>query len=315
MAISLPKINYTGKIREVVMGTGDKSVKVGGGNCFNFHQFEGEIPNPPVISYEVWDTPPEEWPETCKKPYSDVLNDPFSWAKKCIEEYGAKIITVQLSSIDPTGLNKPAGECAKEVEKIVKEINVPLIFLGCGNVAKDAETLKAIAEICEGKNVALGPCVDKNYKQIGASAIAYKHVVIASTPIDVNLAKQLNILLLELGVPENKIIIDPTTGGLGYGIEYTYSVMERDRIAGLIQQDDKLAFPIICNLAKEVWKTKEISLPFEKFPKMGKEEERGIMMEAMTATLLALTGANILVMRHPKAVKLMDELIKEMAGQ
>jgi len=312
MEIPSTKINYTGKIREVVIGTGNKSIKVGGQNCFNFHQFEGTIPNYPIISYEVWDTPPEEWPETCKKPYQDVLGDPLSWAKKCINEYGANVITIQLSSIDPTGLNKSAVECGKTIEKIVKEIDVPLIFWGCGNVEKDTETLKIIAEICDGKNVALGPCVDKNYKQIGASAITYKHVVIASTPIDVNLGKQLNILLLELGVPENKIIMDPTTGGLGYGIEYTYSVMERDRIAGLIQQDSQLAFPMICNLAKEVWKTKEVFLPFKEFPKMGKEEERGIMMEAITAVLLTLSGADILIMRHPKAIKLMDELIKEM---
>ncbi|MCM8802066.1 MAG: acetyl-CoA decarbonylase/synthase complex subunit delta, partial [Candidatus Omnitrophica bacterium] len=156
------------------------------------------------------------------------------------------------------------------------------------------------------------PVVDKNYKQIGASAIAYKQVVIASTPIDINLAKQLNILLLELGVPENKIIMDPTVGALGYGIEYTYSVMERDRIAGLLQGDDKLAFPLYCYLSKEVWKIKEVNIPESSDFKIGKEAERGIMFEALTATLLLLAGADIVVIRHPETIKLIDEFIEEM---
>ena len=294
------------------IGTGEKSIKVGGQTSFNFHQFEGENPNPPIISYEVWDIEPAEWPDTCKEVYKDVLNDPVSWAKKCINEYGAKSITLQLASTDPHGENRDSKEAVRTVEKIVNEVDIPLIIWGCDNVEKDAETLRLVAEICEGKNVAIGPVVDKNYKQIGASAIAYKQVVIASTPIDVNLAKQLNILLLELGVPENKIIMDPTTGGLGYGIEYTYSVMERDRIAALLQQDDKLAFPMICNLAREVWKTKEVTLSEEEFPNMGKKEERGIMMEAITASLLAIAGADILVMRHPKAVELVGKLMEEM---
>ncbi|MCX7917406.1 MAG: hypothetical protein N2589_04695 [bacterium] len=176
---------------------------------------------------------------------------------------------------------------------------------------KDISVLKMVCEVAGGKNVAVGPVCDKNYKQIGASAIAYKQVVIASTPIDVNLAKQLNILLLELGVPENKIIMDPTVGALGYGIEYTYSVMERDRLAGLLQGDDKLAFPLYCYLAKEVWKIKEVSIPEEIDFKLGKIKERGIMFEALTATLLLLAGADILVIRHPETGKLIEKLISD----
>lgn len=308
------KVKYTGKIREVEIGTGEKSVKIGGQTCYNFHNFEGETPHLPVISYEVWDNVPD-WPESCKGPYKDVIDDPVKWAKKSVEEYGAKSITLQLVSMDPNGMNRPAEEAAKLTEKILKAVDVPLIIWGCDNVEKDAETLKLVAEVSAGRNVALGPCVDKNYKQIGAASLAYKHVVIASTPIDVNLAKQLNILLMELGLPENKIIMDPTTGALGYGIEYTYSVMERDRMAALQQQDDKLSFPMLCNLAKEVWKTKETSLPAEQFPEMGKEKERGIMMEALTAGLLALAGADILIMRHPEAIKMLDGVIKELSGK
>ncbi len=306
------KLNYTGKIKEVEIGIGDKKIKVGGQNAFNFHYFEGELPNHPIISFEVWDSFPEEWPETCLSVYKDVINDPLSWAKKCINEYGAKCLTVFLNSTDPNGLNKSASDVRKIVEKIINEIDIPLIFWGTGNVEKDIDVLKMVCEVASGKNVGIGPVVDKNYKQLGASAIAYKQVVIASTPIDINLAKQLNILLLELGVPENKIIMDPTCGALGYGIEYTYSVMERDRIAGLLQGDDKLAFPIYCYLSKEVWKIKEVSIPENIDIKLGKEKERGIIFEGITATLLLLAGADIVVIRHPETVNLIKELIEEM---
>ncbi|MCM8824991.1 MAG: acetyl-CoA decarbonylase/synthase complex subunit delta, partial [Candidatus Omnitrophica bacterium] len=296
-------------------GTGPNAITVGGETCLNFHDFEGSIPHKPVVSFQVYDTDKLDWPDTCKKPYEDVLSDPVAWVKKCVEEYGAKILTIQLQSTDPNGENRPADQAIKTVEKIVSAVDVPLIFWGVDDTKKDAEMMKLIAEVCAGKNVALGPVTNKNYKQIGASAIAYKHIIIASSPIDVNLAKQLNILLLELGVKENQILMDPTTGGLGYGIEYTYSVMERDRIAALIQQDDKLGFPMICNLANEVWKTKEARISEEEFPFMGKEKERGICLEAVTAVLLALAGANILVMRHPESIKLINQLIMELGGK
>ncbi|MCL5408659.1 MAG: acetyl-CoA decarbonylase/synthase complex subunit delta [Candidatus Omnitrophica bacterium] len=311
MEVKIPSVNYTGKIREVTIGTGNKAVTIGGQTCFNFHTFECPISHPPLISYEVMDSAPEEWPDVCKKPFQSVLNDPVRWAKKCVEEYSAKLLTISLTSIDPIGMNRSASDIAKIVENLIKEVDVPLLFWGCDNPEKDTETLKLIAEVCDGKNVGIGPVIDKNYKQLGAAGIAYKQVILASSPVDVNLAKQLNILLLELGVPENKIIMDPTTGGLGYGIEYTYSVMERDRIAGLIQQDDKLAFPMICYVGRETWKTKEAGLSSDEFPGMGKQEERGILMEALTAVLLASAGADILVMRHPKAVQLMDGIIEE----
>ena len=308
------KLNYTGKIREVEVGVGEKKIKIGGQSAFNFHSFEGQIPNQPLVSFEIWDTKPDEWSEVCISPFSDVIDDPVNWAKKCINEYGAKCLTVFLNSIDPNGMNKSVDEVRPIVEKIAKEIDIPLIFWGCGDVKKDIDVLKMVCEVCEGKNVAVGPVVDKNYKQIGGSAIAYKQVVIASSPIDINLAKQLNILLLELGVPENKIIMDPTVGALGYGIEYTYSVMERDRIAGLLQGDDKLAFPIYCYLSKEVWKIKEVSIPNEIEKKLGKEKERGIMFEAITATLLLLSGADIVVIRHPETANLINKLIEEISA-
>jgi acetyl-CoA decarbonylase/synthase complex subunit delta len=177
-------------------------------------------------------------------------------------------------------------------------------------VEKDAEVLRKVSEVCERMNLIIGPAVEDNYKQIGAGAIAYNHTVSANTPIDINLCKQLNILLGNLGVPDGQIIVDPTTGGLGYGVEYTYSVIERDRIAAVSQQDERLQFPIVCNLAKEVWKTKEAKTGDSEL--MGNAAKRGILMEAITAQLLLLAGTDVLVMRHPEAIRLVREMIKDL---
>jgi acetyl-CoA decarbonylase/synthase complex subunit delta len=198
------------------------------------------------------------------------------------------------------------------VKKVADAISVPLLVWGCVNDEKDALLLRRVAEVCEGKNIAVGPVVDKNYKQIGAMAIGYNQSVMASSPIDVNLAKQLNILLGNLGIPDDRVIIDPTTGGLGYGLEYTYSVMERDRMAALTQEDVKLQSPIVCNMAHEVWKTKETKLTTEENPKLGDAKKRSILMESVTAMTLLTAGADILIMRHPDAVALVKDMINEL---
>jgi acetyl-CoA decarbonylase/synthase complex subunit delta len=197
---------------------------------------------------------------------------------------------------------------------VAAALEVPLIVYGTSNVEKDAEVLRVVAETCDGFNLVIGPVQDKNYKQIGAAALGYGHTVIANSPIDVNLAKQLNILLGNLGVPDNRILVDPTTGGLGYGMEYTYSVMERDRMAALTQEDDKLQLPIFNYVGQEVWKVKECKLSEAEAPQLGDPVKRGILMEAITAVDLLLAGADLLIMRHPEAVKLTRSIIQEMAG-
>lgn len=314
MAFEIPKVKYTGRIKEVEVGTGPRAVKVGGATCYPFYSFEGDMPNVPKVAFEVWDSPPEEWQDWAVEPYRDVIGDPAAWAKKCIEAYGAEMIVLQLRSADPNGENKPAEEVVEVVKKVADAIDVPLVVWGTANDDKDSELLRRVAEVCEGKNVALGPVTDKNYKQIGAMAIGYRQVVMASSPIDVNLAKQLNILLGNLGVSEEKVIIDPTTGGLGYGLEYTYSVMERDRMAALTQEDAKLQFPIICNIAPEVWKTRETRLTKEEDPKLGDEKKRSVLMEAVTAMTLLVAGADIVVMRHPDSVSLVRDMIGELCA-
>lgn len=314
MAFEIPKIQYTGKIKEITLGKGDKAVTVGGETSYPFHLFEGEMPHKPKIAMEVYDVAPDEWADAALEPFKGVSDDPVAWAKKCAEEYKADMIALLLLSTDPNSLNRPAEEAAETVKKVAEAVDVPVIVWGSDNDDKDAEVLRKVSEVCEGKNLVIGPVVEGNYKVVGAGAIGYKHTAVASTPIDINLAKQLNILLGNLGVPDEQIVVDPTTGGLGYGIEYTYSVMERDRMAALTQQDEKLQFPIVCNMAREVWKTKEAKLSAGEEPTLGDAKKRGILMEAITAVLLLLAGADVLVMRHPDAVRLVRDYIEDMTG-
>ena len=223
------------------------------------------------------------------------------------------MIALQLISTDPNGLNRGADEATEVVKKVADAIDVPLIVWGTGNDETDTEVLRKVDEACQGKDLIIGPVEEGDHKKIGASAIGYHHTVVASTPIDINLAKQLNILLGNLGVPDGQIIMDPTVSGIGYGIEYAYSVMERMRMAGLAQEDEKLQFPIICNIAKEVWKTKELHLADDEF-NMGNAKKRGILMEAMSAMALLLAGGDVVIMRHPEAIKLVREMIAELTA-
>jgi len=309
MAFEVSKTSYSGKIKDVKLGTGDKAITVGGETAYPFQLFEGEMPHLPKIAMEVWDTSPEEWPKAALEPFADVTGDPVTWAKKCVNDYGAEMIALQLVSTDPNGLDRGADEAAGVVKKVADAIDVPLIVWGTANEEKDTEVLRKVAEVCQDKNLIIGPVEEGDHKKIGAAAIGYRHTVVASTPIDINLAKQLNILLGNLGVPDELIVMDPTVSGIGYGIEYSYSVMERMRMAALTQQDDKLQFPLVCNLAKEIWKTKEAKIPTEEDPKLGDAKKRGILLEAMSATVLLVAGADVIVMRHPEAIRLVREMI------
>jgi len=315
MTFQVPKTTYTGKIKEIKLGKGDKVLTVGGETAYPFYLFEGTMPHVPRIAMEVYDSPPEEWPEAAIEPFTGVTDNPVTWAKKCIADYGAEMICLQLASTDPNGLNRGADEAAETVKKVADAIDVPLIVWGTANHEKDSDVFRKVTEICQDKNLIIGPVEEGDHKKIGAAAIGYRHTVAASSPIDINLAKQLNILLSNLGVPDDLLLVDPTVSGIGYGIEYAYSVMERMRMAALTQQDDKLQFPIFCNIAKEVWKMKEAKIPESEDPKLGDAKKRGILLEAMSATILLLAGADVLVMRHPEAIKLIKEMIADLTAQ
>jgi acetyl-CoA decarbonylase/synthase complex subunit delta len=309
LAFEFFKESYSGNIKEITLGKGDKAVTVGGEACYPFYQFEGAMPNKPKIAMEIWDMEPDEWPEAALSPFKDVVSDPAAWAKKCVEEYGAEMIVLQLKSTDPNGENASAEDAVASVKKVLGAVDVPLIIWGTASTEKDEEVLKKIAEECQGENLILGPVEDKNHKGIGAAAMGFGHSLISSSPIDVNLAKQCNILLENLGMPMDRIIIDPTTGGLGYGLEYSYSVMERIRMAALAQGDDKLQLPLINNLGNEVWKCKEAKQPADEAPLLGDPEKRPILMEAVGAVAYLMSGSNVLIMRHPESIRLVKAYI------
>jgi len=311
MAIEIPKTKYNGKIKEIRLGVDVSQVVVGGETSFPFFLFEGQLPHTPRIAMEVWDSPPAEWAPAALEPFNGVTEDPVAWAQKCVDDYKAEMICLQLVSTDPNGMNRDAAEAAAVVKKVSDAISVPLIVWGTANIEKDTEVLRAVAEACQGKKIIVGPLEEKDYKKIGAACLAYQHTVVSSSPIDINLAKQLNILLGNLGVQDGSMLMDPTVSSIGYGIEYCYSVMERIRSAALTQSDEKLQFPLICNVSKETWKTKEVKVTDD--PKMGDPRKRGILLDAMSATCLLMAGADILVMRHPDAIKLVKDIIQELS--
>jgi acetyl-CoA decarbonylase/synthase complex subunit delta len=313
LAFQPSKQVYSGGIREVTLGVGDKAVTVGGKTAYAFHNFEGEMPHPPKVAMEIWDKDPgADWSDIAKAPFKDVLNDPVAWAKKCVSDFGAEMIVVQTKSADPNADNASAEAVSEVVKKVSEAVNVPVIAWGVASHEKDVEVMRLVAEKCAGKHVAISPVEEGDYKQIGAACLGYKHTVVASSPIDVNLAKQLNILLGNLGVSNKEVIIDPTTGGLGYGLEYSYSVMERISQAALTQEDEKLQQPMIANVGNEVWKCKEANLSAEEAPELGDPDKRGVLMEAIAAVDFLLAGSDIIVMRHPEAVKLVKGFIEKM---
>ncbi len=309
MGFEITKETYAGSIKGITIGKGDRAVTVGGQTSYPFYQFEGKMPHKPIIAMEIWDIVPEDWAEAAKAPFKDVYSDPAAWAKKCVEEFGAQAIVLQLKSTDPNDKDASPESAAATVKKVLEAIKVPLIVWGCAVPAKDGEVLKKVCEACQGENLIVGPVEEKNYKGIGAAAMGYGHTVISSSPIDVNLAKQVNILLENLGVSLDKVIVDPTTGGLGYGLEYSYSVMERLTMAAMTQGDDKLQNPMINNLGNEVWKCKEAKQTVADAPELGDPEIRAILMEAVGAVSYLVAGSSILIMRHPESIKLAKAFI------
>lgn len=298
----------SGAIKPVTIGDSDKAITVGGMNTLPFYLFEGDMPYAPRIAMDVLDVAPDEWPDVLSRHYADVLGDPVKWAQKSVKEYKADAICFSMVSADPNGLNRPAKDVASVAKAVVDAIDVPVIVWGCGNAEKDTELLRELTGLTGNKKVCIAPLTDGNYRGLGATAMALQIPVVAATPIDVNLAKQLNILLENLGVNLGNILMDPSIGAVGYGLEYTYSVMERIRLAALTQQDEKLSVPFICNLGREVWKTKETRQPSDEL--LGDQERRGIMMEAVTAASLMLAGGELMIMRHPHAAQLAKAFIQ-----
>lgn len=308
MTVAIAKERWASRCLETVLGTGPRQVKVGGDATLPFLHFEGEIPNPPVVALEVFDAPPQEWPEFLTGAYEGVLSDPVAWAKKC-QDYGADLVALRLTRTHPDGENVSPEEAARVAAAVAEAVEVPLIVLGCGVEEKDAAVLPEVASALSGRNCLLGCATQENYKSIVAGCIANGHAVIASSPLDINLAKQLNILITEMNLEPNRIVIDPSIGALGYGIEYAYSIIERVR-TGALMGDKMLSMPVILLVGQEVWKTKEAKTPDT--AEWGEHKKRAILWEVTTAVSLIHAGGHIAVVRHPESLQYIKEHIAKM---
>jgi acetyl-CoA decarbonylase/synthase complex subunit delta len=313
MALVIPKESYSGKIYNVTLGSGAKAVTIGGASALPFLAFEGTFPNKPAVALEVTDIAPDDWPETVKKAVAGSASNPVQWAKFC-QQSGADVVALRLIGTHPDQQNKSADQAAKIAAEVAAAIDIPLIILGSGHVEKDTQVLQAAAAATRGKNCTIGKAVEENYKTIAAAAMANDHKLIAMSQLDVNLAKQLNILLTQMGFDKERIIMDPMSSALGYGLEYTYSVMERIRQAALLQNDPMMQTPVVCDIGANVWKVKETMAPDAEVPEWGSLEDRALAWEAVTASAMITAGADMLIMRHPGAAAKAKEFIAELMG-
>jgi acetyl-CoA decarbonylase/synthase complex subunit delta len=314
--IEVPREKWNGKVREITLGataadggTRAKTVTVGGETTLPFLHFEGEIPHPPIIAIEVQDRKPAEWSSVLLDAWGEVTEDVAAWAKAA-EEAGADVILLKFSLRD----DLTADYARQTLRKVLDATGLPIVVFGPGQAELDNEVLVAVAEEGKGENLVLGVCEDKNYRTIVAAALAHGHMVNARCPMDVNLSKQLNILISDMGLPLERVVMDPTTGALGYGMEYGYSVMERLRLAAL-QGDGMTQQPMLVTPGEEAWRTKEARTE-EGIPEAwGDWAERAINWEILTAGTLIESGADILVMRHPEAVNRVRAMIDALMSE
>jgi acetyl-CoA decarbonylase/synthase complex subunit delta len=317
MPVEIPKDKWPGSVRTASLGataaeggTRAQSITVGGETALPFMHFESPTPNRPVVALEIRDRRPDDWSPLLLRTWGEVVEDPARWAKAA-EEAGAEFIQLGLSLTDKNGNPNTPEAAVAAVKAVLGATKLPLAVFGPGQAELDNALLVPVAEATKGERLVLGICEDKNYRTIVATAMANGHLVNARTPMDVNLSKQLNILISDMGLPLDRIIMDPTTGALGYGIEYGYSVMERLRLAAL-QGDTMTQMPMLVTPGFEAWKTKESKVGEGVPEAWGDWEKRAINWEVMTATALLESGADIVVLRHPESVQRVKAAILEL---
>jgi acetyl-CoA decarbonylase/synthase complex subunit delta len=317
MSFEIPKELSRSEIRMVKIGataaeggSRTSTVTIGGTNTLPFHWFEGEMPHRPVIAMEVFDSPPKRYPATLMEFYGDVIDKPAEMAKRCVQEFGAELISVRSDGTHPDRGDKTPEEAAYMVKQVLESVGVPLIITGHSHFKKNNEVMRKVAEVAAGENCLINWVEKDNYKTIAAVCLAHGHCVVAQSPIDVNIAKQLNIQLTSMAFPAEKIVIDPLSSPVGYGLEYTYSIMERIRLDGLAG-DDMLRMPMLVTPGYESTRCKEAVAPETDYPKWGSEKNRSAQWEIATAMSLLLAGADLLVMYHPKAVETIKKIVNK----
>jgi acetyl-CoA decarbonylase/synthase, CODH/ACS complex subunit delta len=302
------KENWTNKINAVTIGatreqggTRAKTVTVGGQNTLPFLTFEGAIPNRAAIAGYIADVVPD-WPDVLKNAIGSEINSPVEWAQKAVKQFGVNLININLLGADPNGKNKSPDQCAELISQLLKAVDVPLIIRGCGDEEKDNLALQACSQAARGENCLIGPAREKNYRTVVAICKADKHKIITEVPVDINIGKQLNILLQDSGFDLKDVIMMQTTAALGYGLDYVYTILERCRMAGM-RGDTLMAVPQLCDVGGETWRVKEAVADEDILPGWGSLEKRGPMWEATCASAYLQAGADILVMAHPEAIK------------
>lgn len=319
MPVELVKESWPGAVRAITIGataeeggTRRRAVTVGGAKTLPFLHFEAEMSYPPLLALEIKDRRPDDWSPLLLKTWDEAMDDPGAWAAAA-EAAGADLLQLSLSLTLENGQPNTPEAAVAAVKAVLEASGLPLMVMGPGQSEVDNELLIAVAEAAQGERLVLGICEDKNYRTIVAAAMANDHLVSARAPMDVNLSKQLNILITDMGLPLERILLDPTTGALGYGIEYGYSVMERLRLAAL-QGDAMTQSPMIVTPGFEAWKTKESKVGEDVPAAWGDWEERAVNWETITAVTLLEAGADILVLRHPESVRRVKLAIAELTA-
>ena len=303
---------FNASINTVEIGTGDKAVKIGGENVFPLYSFDAAIENAPKVGIEITDFGMEHEPE-CIKKYYEGCATLADIARKAASMEGVDFLSFRMEGGDPNGENKSTEELIGELKEIADAVDLPLVVCGCKNVEKDAELFSKAAEALNGRNAVILSAKEENYKTVGAAAgLAYKQVVRAESAVDINLAKQLNVLISQLGVDSKNVVMNVGTAAVGYGFEYVISTMDRVKAAALQQGDANLQMPIITPVASEAWGVKEAMASETDAPEWGSQEERGIDMEVETAMAVIAAGSNAVILKHPESIKIISGLMKEL---
>ena len=303
---------FNASINTVEFGTGDKAVKIGGENVFPLYSFDAAIENAPKVGIEITDFGMEHEPE-CIKKYYEGCATLADMARKAASMEGVDFLSFRMEGGDPNGANKSTEDLIGELKEIADAVDLPLVVCGCKNVEKDAELFSKAAEALNGKNAVILSAKEENYKTVGAAAgLAYKQVVGAESAVDINLAKQLNVLISQLGVDSKSVVMNVGTAAVGYGFEYVISTMDRVKAAALQQGDANLQMPIITPVASEAWGVKEAMASETDAPEWGSQEERGIDMEVETAMAVIAAGSNAVILKHPESIKIISGLMKEL---
>ena len=307
------KHTYNAHINEVVLGVGDKAVTIGGQNVLAFHPFDGEITNAPKIGVELTDAGMAMCTMPGEQKFYEGCATVADMAKRASAMEGASFICLHLEGADPNGENKSVDECVELAKSVADATDMPLVVMGCKNIEKDTELFNKIAEALAGKNILVLSARDENYKAIGAGAgLAYGQKVGAESAVDINLAKQLNTVMTQLGVSAQSIVMNIGSAAAGYGFEYVASTLDRVKDAALSQSDAMLQMPIITPVSADTWGVKEAIMPEADMPEWGSQEERGIEMEIVTAAAVLASGSDAVIMRHPEAIRTIAAMIGEL---